>query len=467
MNVSEYTPDFFEKSIIKLILTNQKIRDRILPYLDIKIFHTIQNRNIISTIMDLDERYPSAFPSVSNIKLEISDNETLEAFNSALNLKISDFQEEHFLTKIEEYFKQSKIFNLLTDAVTDMQDNKFDELAEVTNKLRETISFSFNCDIGLNLFNADSFDKVYDFFHNTDSYVPSGLTAFDKAVSGGFHEKSLSLFLAATNVGKSLVMTALASNAVLQGKKILYITLEMNEFKIAERILANLFDVAVNDLKYISKTGFKLKFDSIISTFANSVIIKEFPAKTISANNILSVVKEAEVKQNFIADEIFIDYIGLMNPIRMKRDEADHLEKQRVSEEVRAVSQEIGTPIISALQTNRSGVGNAFVDLKSIASSFGTAMTADIITAVTQTEEQRTAGIFTWYILKNRYGLNNLRIPSIGVDIPKMKLFDISTEAEDMSLENTEGEVVEETTTEDMQTFLKNRKQSGPFGGRI
>jgi len=218
-------------------------------------------------------------------------------------------------------------------------------------------------------------------------------------------------------------MTSIAVDCVLKNKNVLYVTCEMSEEKISERVMANLFDICTEDLKLLPKNKFHDKFEKLKNQINHKLVIKEYPPRAINTNHILNLIKELKVRKKFSPDIIFIDYLGIMNPVYKNKGDNSYLEVKRISEEVRALAVELSLPIVSAVQTNRGGFGDSEIDLTDISDSIGTAATADIIIGVTQSEEMRKIGKYSWIILKNRYGLNKIKV-NVNVDYYKMRVYE-------------------------------------------
>lgn len=231
-----------------------------------------------------------------------------------------------------------------------------------------------------------------------------------------------------SNLGKSLIKCSLATNSLLQNKNVLYLSLEMSEEKISERVLANLFDINLSDLKMLDKNKFMIKLQEHQQKLESNFFVVAYPPKSINANRIRNILKELQLKKKFVPDIIFVDYLGLMSPNATNKNSNTYSEQKTISEELRAIAVEFGMPIVSAVQTNRNGFGNAELDLTDIADSVGTVATADIIFGVTQTQEMRDAGRYSFLLLKNRYGENKKK-RYIGVDYPKMRIFDVVDDA--------------------------------------
>jgi replicative DNA helicase len=234
-----------------------------------------------------------------------------------------------------------------------------------------------------------------------------------------------------SNLGKSLIKCSLSTNSLLQNKNVLYISLEMSEEKISERILANLFDINLSDLKMLDKNKFTVKLEKYQTQLQSNFYVVAYPPKSVNSNRIRSILKELQLKKKFVPDIIFVDYLGLMSPNASNKNANSYSEQKTISEELRAIAVEFGMPIVSAVQTNRGGFGNAELDLTDVADSVGTVATADIIFGVTQTQEMREAGRYTFLLLKNRYGENKKK-RYIGVDYPKMRIFDLVEDEDDI-----------------------------------
>lgn len=414
------TPLYFEKLLIKFIFNNVDVREKIIPFLDSEIFDGFETKDLVKVIIKFIDEY-SKFPTVPELKFEISNKETYDCLLECLEIDVSEYDQDFILEKIEEFFKRKMISNELVNANIKVRQDSVDSLNDVPDKIREKLSFSFNVSVGSNTFSDKGKEEFWEFLHRTDKFLPSGISYFDKFMDGGFCEKTISLFLAASNVGKSLILCSLTTNFILQNKNILYITLEMSEKKTERRIIANLFDVEVNNLKKMTRQEFDKQYDKVIKKVKNKLIIKEYPAKSLNANGIRALLKELKVKLNFIPDGIVLDYLGLFSLNNRKKDSGSYEILKEISEEIRAVSQEYGPPIISAIQTNREGFGSSELDLKNVADSIGIVATADVVVGVTCPTEYEEAGKFCWQFLKNRDNVNGIKF-NICVEKAKMRI---------------------------------------------
>lgn len=424
-------PIFFEKLVIKFLFSNQEVREKIYPFLSPKIFDDINHIQIIKKIMEFYDKYKK-FPKINDLKLCIDKEEIYNVLKSIMEIDTSEYDNDLLLDEIEDFFKKKLILNVITDTATNLNEDEMSKISKAPDQMREALSFSFNTTVGFDLFNNP--EKMYEYLHTKDSVIPTGILNFDKMIDGGFHEKSLTLFLAETNMGKTLVMCSLAVNAILQNKNVLYITLEMSEKEISKRITSNIFDTMMDDLVCISKDKFIETFNKIKKQVDSKFIVKEYPTKSINTNNLRNLIKELEIQTKFKPDIIFVDYIGLMLPCQIRKEENSYSELKRISEELRGFAVEITPPIVSAIQANRKGFGSAEIDLTNVSDSIGTTGIADLIIAITQSEEFRKLGKYLWLILKNRFGLNKKK-RSICVNYSKMRVF----EDKDSKEENLEG----------------------------
>jgi RecA-family ATPase len=250
-------------------------------------------------------------------------------------------------------------------------------------------------------------------------------------------------------------MCALSKNFLTQNKKVLYISLEMSEEKIVERLLANIFDVALNDLKTMPKAEFMRRYELIRKFLKSDFKVVQYGAKTVSSNKIRSILKDYQVKKNYTPDVLIVDYLGLMNTNNKSKDSNSYSEMKLISEELRAVAVEYGMPIWSAMQTNRNGFKNVELELTDIADSIGTAATADLIIGVTQNDELKEAGKFIWYILKNRYGLNDQKL-FVGVDYPKMRIYGLESEEKEELVKPKN--IVDDSSVQILKALESNKK---------
>ena len=422
-NKNKYNVVDLEKYILKLLLTDEDARDKLASFISPAYFDDSKPMmDVVKIFQSHREKYNS-FPSPSEMLQEADNSETFDMIKEILSVDDSQFNKDFLDDIAAEFFRSKMISTHIFDMVEKLKkENDTSKLNDFPDKIREALSFSFDVRVGMDIRN--DMERFYDFLHLQDKVVKTGVDELDKRIKGGIHEKTLTLFVAGTNVGKSAIKCALATNALLQNKKVLYITLEMSEEKIMERIVSNLIDVSINDLWKLTKTELGKSMYESLKNVSGSLIIKEFPTKGANANNIRSLLKELKIKRNFVPDIIFIDYLGIMNPCSRMEGGNTNSVLQRISEEVRGLAVEFGVPIVSSSQTNREGMKSSDFDLTDVADSIGQTMTADTIIGVQQTEEMLNSNLFSFKIMKNRYGGRLSRI-SVGIDYEHMRLINI------------------------------------------
>jgi replicative DNA helicase len=279
---------------------------------------------------------------------------------------------------------------------------------------------------------VENADERYDFYHREEEKIPFDLDYFNKITEGGLLNKTLNVALAGTGVGKSLFMCHMAASAITQGKNVLYITLEMAEERIAERIDSNMMNVAIQDLKDLSKQMFSDRVEKIKSKVNGKLIIKEYPTASAHSGHFKALIDELKLKKNFSADIIFIDYLNICTSSRIRGGNANsYTIIKSIAEELRGLAVEQDLPIVTATQTTRGGYNNSDVELTDTSESFGLPATADLMFALISTEELEQQGHIMVKQLKNRYSdpTRNKRF-MIGVDRSKMRLYDLEESAQ-------------------------------------
>jgi len=420
--MSDNDEQLLENIIMKFLYTDSVVRDKVLPYFRFSLFDNTENVEIIKFIKKFMIKYEK-FPNLKETRLKFKNAEAYNHLREVLKIDITEYSQEVILGEIQEYIKQKSLMDVCYKVAERVSNDDMSEIMSAPDEMREALAFSFDDNVGLDIFDESSEDRMYDHLHNTDYVVSTGLDTIDDLIEGGFHEKTLTLIMAETNMGKSLMMGALAKNNAFQGKKVLYVTCEMSEFKIGERILANSLDINTKDIKMLTRDKFSECLKKARANLAGKFVVKEYPTGVATISHIRNLVKELQIKKNFTPDIIYIDYISIMASILNSKSDNTYTLQKRITEEVRRLAVELGIPIVSAIQTNRMGMGKDELDLTNTSDSIGTAFTADIIIAVTQSEELRAMSKFMWSLIKNRYGQNKVGV-TIKVDYPKMRLSD-------------------------------------------
>jgi len=448
------TKTLYENLLIQFLFKDEEVRDKLVPYLNPLVFSNTTNSHIIGHVLSFMEHH-SHFPRMNELKLFIKSAEDYDRLVDIMNYDSSDFDKEFILKELEEFYRKS----LLLNCRMDLKDNfgkPSSELQDYPDKFRESLAFTFDNSIGLSL--MDDQEYIFRAIHDKDTVFPSSISALDRLIDGGFHEKSLNLFLAPVNMGKTLVKTALSVNFLKQNKKVLYITLEMSEQKIMERVLANLFNENINELKNMTKEKFNKRFELIKSVIKSDFKIIQFGAKTISANRIRAILKEYQVKKNFKPDILVVDYLGLMTTNNKSKDANSYTEMKLISEELRAVAVEYGFPIISAIQTTRAGFKSMDLEMTDASESIGIVATCDVLIGIMQQEDLKAAGKYKWSVLKNRFGVNGMNF-YVGVDYHRMRIYDVD-ESQDLSQVITPKDIVDDASVAVLKTVKNNTKDA-------
>lgn len=415
-----------EQIIIQTMFKKEEVRNTLLPYLSPEIFQNNKARKLYSNIDKFMDEFQT-FPTISDINLQMVNNEDQRAYLKECFVDdISQFNQDHILKHIENYMKKSLYQNALSTMMGEMIDPNFQVKAEssIPEDLRNIFSFSFDTSVGMNLFSDNGMKRMLEFFHQASTYIESGIVGLDAMLNGGFHAKTMSLFMLPTNGGKSAIMCALASNMIKAGRKVLYVTLEMSEEMISHRIMANTFDVDQNTIKKFDEASLMRKFKQIQSQCEDKLRVKEYPTSTMNSNVIRRLLKELKEKQDYEPEVIFIDYLELMKPNHSKKASQKHEDLRTVSEELRDIGLEYDLPVISAVQTNREGYAAKELDLNDISGSYGIAMTADFVVAGILTPESEIIKEYTWRCVKNRFGAKFQEF-NVGIDFAKMQLLDL------------------------------------------
>jgi len=413
-------PKFYEDLLIKFLYIKKVVREKILPFLSPDLFDRDENREIVKQILAFLEKYDK-FPKAQESLLKLKEEPRTHLKETIMSINSDEYDDEYLLDELETFIKENMISNVCYGTIMSLsEEDGLNGSKDSPDKLRDAYAFSFDKNIGLNLFKSE--DRMYKHLHEKKHIVETNIKRLNEQIDGGVHAKSLTLFMAETNMGKSLVMSSMAVGNVLSNKNVLYISCELSENDTGVRMLANLWDIPIKDLKTITKDKFHKKYEDIKTKFGDKLVIREYPPKAMNANTIRNLLKELELRK-FIPDVIYLDQIGNMNSIYRVRSDNTYTEMGKVTMEVRGVAIDYDVPIISAIQTNRDGFGASEIDLKNTGDSLGYVQTADVVIAITQSEEFRKQGKFIWDVLKNRYGINKVKL-TVNVNYEKMKVTD-------------------------------------------
>lgn len=450
----DYTALLFEKLLIYYLFKDEDVREKVVPYLEPELFLNHTNIQIIKEIKKFIGKYEN-FPKVSELKLFINSTETYESLIEIMNIDVSDYSKDFILEQIEENFRKSLLTNSMV-AINEKMNDSTSNMQDWPEKIREALAFSFDTNIGTSF--LEDCEKMYDEMHNKDNVVSTGIKALDELTEGGSHEKTLNLILAGINVGKSLSLCSLSCGFLAQNKNVLYLSLEMSEQKIFERIIANMFDIDLVNLKQMDKLAFLRKYENIRKKLKSNLVAIQYGAKSLNSAKIRAVLKELWNKKKFKPDIIVVDYLGLMSTNSKSKDANSYNELKTISEELRAIAVEENMIIWSAMQVNRGGIKSAELDVTDIADSIGTAATADLILGLTTNDELKQAGRYSAMIIKNRYGLNQQKV-YIGVSYSKMRIYDIDVD-ETTLVKPASGSPIVDDMAVDVLKLLRNDRRT-------
>tara|TARA_Y100001973_G_scaffold32992_1_gene49607 strand:- start:1194 stop:2462 length:1269 start_codon:yes stop_codon:yes gene_type:complete len=354
-----------------------------------------------------------------------------------------------WLVDQSEFFcKDRSIYNAILESIQIIDGKSQDKDTHALPKLlSDALSVSFDTNIGHDYLNDA--EERYDFYHRKEIRIPFDLEYMNKITNGGVPSKTLNIVMAGTGVGKSLFMCHHAANCLTQGKNVLYITCEMAEERIAERIDANIMNISIDDMKLLSKKVYARKLFEATQNIQGRLMIKEYPTATANVNHFRHLLEEMKIKKSFIPDIIFVDYLNICASARFKQGNSinSYTLVKAIAEELRGLAVEQNVPIFSATQTNRQGFSNTDVGLEDTSESFGLPATADFMFAIISTEELDEQNHVMVKQLKNRY--NDLAANKkfiIGIDRSKMKLYDVEESVQDgISQAQTVNEILSET----------------------
>ena len=428
--------DRIECKILSNLIYDETYTRKVIPFIKETYFELLPEKIVFQEIHSYVMKYDD-IPTQSVLKIEIENRKDIsdDAFQTSVNL-VNDLKEEKFdeqwlLDTTEKWCKDRAIYLALLDSVkiADGKD-KTRTKDSIPSILSDALSVSFDDHIGHDYI-GDS-DSRYDFYHKKEDKIPFDLDLFNKITKGGLPNKTLNIALAGTGVGKSLFMCHVASSVLLQGRNVLYITLEMAEERIAERIDANLLNVNIQDITNLPKSTYESKLFKLSEKTRGKLIIKEYPTASAHVGHFKALLNDLALKKGFKPDIIFIDYLNICASSRYKGTLVNsYTYVKAIAEELRGLAVECNVPIVSATQTTRSGYGNSDVEITDTSESFGLPATADFMFALISTEELEQLNQIMIKQLKNRYNdPTAFKRFVVGIDRAKMKLYNVEDSAQ-------------------------------------
>ena len=430
-----------EQTILGNLITNEKYMRKVLPFIKPDYFE-----GVYKTIFKEAGKYVAKYnklPTEATFGIELQQSEKLtqeqltRASEVLPNLfSATDVDDQWLVDSTEKWCQDRALYNAVMESIS-IIDGKHETLSKgaLPEILSKALGVAFDTNVGHDY--VENAEERYEFYHQEEDRIPFDLEYFNQITKGGVPNKTLNVALAGTGVGKSLFMCHVASAALVEGKNVLYITMEMAEERIAERIDANLLNVPIDQLDKMSKDMFTTKVNDLARKTTGKLIVKEYPTGSAHAGHFRALLNELKLKKQFEPDIIFVDYLNICASSRMKGMGGainSYSYIKAIAEELRGLAVEFELPIFSATQTTRSGYSNSDIGLEDTSESFGLPATADLMFALISTEELENVGQMMVKQLKNRYNdptINRRFI--IGVDRKKMRLYDVNESEQNLT----------------------------------
>jgi len=435
-----------ETTILNNLLQNEEYVRKVIPFIEQEYFADFIEKTIFTTIQEYIKKYNDP-PVVEALLIDVQKASLTEEQYGRVkeyidtHIKKTEVDFEWAINETEKWCKDKAIYNAIFKGIQ-IIDGKTDETPEVIpGILSDALGVSFDSHIGHDYIDQSS-DR-YEFYHEVEEKVPFDLEFFNKITKGGMPNKTLNIALAGTGVGKSLFMCHVAASTLMQGRNVLYITLEMADKKIAERIDANLMNISLDDLESLPKKMFDDKIKRIEKKTKGKLIVKEYPTASAHTGHFRALLNELIIKKNFRPDILIVDYLNICSSSRFKMGASinSYSYIKSIAEELRGLAVEFNVPILSATQTTRTGFVSTDIGLEDTSESFGLPATADLMFALISTEELEKLNQMLVKQLKNRYNdptLNKRFV--IGIDRAKMKLYDVTQSAQEDLVDSGQSE---------------------------
>ena len=439
-----------EQTILKNLIYNEEYLRKVLPFLKSEYFTDRTDKTLYHEIASFTETYNSP-PTIEALVLAVKERRNLtddevekcETYLQEIAKTKDEESKVQWLTdKTEQFCQEKAIYNAVLGAISILDGkDKTQDKGAIPKVLSDALAVSFDNSVGHDY--LENSEERYEFYHRKEERIPFDLDFFNKITKGGLPTKTLNIALAGTGVGKSLFMCHVAAGCMVQGKNALYITMEMAEEKIAERIDANLLNVTVDDLVNLPKEMYDKKIAKLREKTIGKLIIKEYPTASASTTHFRTLLNELNLKKSFVPDIIFIDYLNICCSARVKAgaNVNSYTYVKAIAEELRGLAVEYGVPIVSATQTTRSGFTSSDPGLEDTSESFGLPATADLMFALISSEELEELGQIMVKQLKNRYNDPTVfKRFVIGIDRAKMRLYDVEQSAQKDILDSGQEE---------------------------
>ena len=428
-----------EKTILSGLMYNETYIRKVIPFLKDEYFDNLDDKLLFQNIKTYVDKY-NGLPTKEALRIAVEENEKLnedryKSINAVIDTLEYDVNTDidWIVEKTEKFCQDKALYNAVRESnlVLDSKNSELDR-GSIPELLTKALGVSFDSNIGHDF--LEDADSRFDFYHLKEEKISFDLDMFNKITKGGLSKKSLSIALAGTGVGKSLFMCHCAAANLMSGLNVLYITMEMAEERIAERIDANLLDFTLDELRDVPKNVYQKRLARVKAKTHGKLIVKEYPTASAGSGHFRHLMSELRLKKNFKADVVYIDYLNICMSSRLKvgSNVNSYTYIKAIAEELRGLAVEFNVPIMSATQTTRSGFGNSDVGLEDTSESFGLPATADFMFALISSEELEQLGQILVKQLKNRWGpIDQYKRFMVGIDRSKMKLYDAEISAQE------------------------------------
>ena len=426
-----------EQTILTNLIHNEEYVRKVLPYIKKEYFQDYIDRSIFESIEQHFTKY-NACPSIDALRLDAGNNGNYtEDQYKAVGELLSSLQPtretfEWLLDQTETFCKDKAIYNAIMESISVIDGKSSKSRGALPGILTDALAVSFDPHVGHD-FIEDAEDR-WEFYHQKEIKLPFDIDLLNDVTKGGLSKKTLNVVLAGTGVGKSMFMCHCAAGNLRDNKNVLYVTLEMAEEKIAERIDANLMGLTIDEVHELSKEVYEKKITRLKNNYLGKIVIKEYPTTGANVNHLRYLLNELKIKKSFVPDIIYVDYLNIMMSSRMKYGAGvnSYTYIKAIAEELRGLAVEFNVPVVSATQTTRSGYTSTDLGLEDTSESFGLPATADFMFAIISTEELQDLNQILVKQLKNRYSDPSFnRRFIVGVDRAKMTLYNVEQSAQD------------------------------------
>lgn len=450
------------ETIISNLVVNDDYCRRVIPYIKEEYFETESHRKMFNSIREYIEEYREP-PSIEALKIIMGKRTDLnekvfkelrEVFKNLSSYKTT-INVEWLVTETEKYCQQQAFANALRQCIELYEKQDVESIGQAPAIMTDALSVSFETNIGHDYF--EDFEERYEFYHRKEERLPFDIDLLNLITKGGLPKKSLTCYLAETGAGKSLVMCHQAASALMMGYNVLYISMELAEERVSERIDANILDVELDQLKTMDHDTYTRKMARVAGKSIGKLIVKEYPTGAAHSGHFRHLLNELKLKKKFVPDIIFIDYLNICASSRIRGANAanSYTLVKSIAEEIRGLAMEFNVPIVSATQANRSGYGNSDVDITNTSESMGLPHTVDALFALITSEQLQEMGQLMIKQLKNRWGdISYYRRFLIGIDRAKMKLYNLEESAQKTIVTDADSKK-EDTTKGRKRNFIE------------